>query len=197
VRRTDADKCSRRGPIGSLTVVIATGIATVRRHLTRSAHCNPWAGALAGLVSCHTTSRLGHTLVRCATAARIRVATRPPDHLCPESGRSGPDMPGGQRRQGTGPVRCRVPSIPHAWHGLRRRADADCAGHHLPPAGQSGGRGVHGPSHSDAAGLHPPPPDRVDPAGRRLRQPGSRQRRSCSRPTAGPGQRPVPPPVGR
>ena len=43
-----------------------------------------------------------------------------------------------------------------------RRADADGAGHDLPPAGQSGERRGHGPGHGDAAGLHPAPPDRVD-----------------------------------
>ena len=42
-----------------------------------------------------------------------------------------------QRRQGTGPVRCRVPSLPHARHGTRRRTDADRAGDYLSRAGQS------------------------------------------------------------
>ena len=72
------------------------------------------------------------------------------------------------------PFGARVPSLSHPWHGLRRRADADRAGHHLPPAGQCGGRPGHGPGHGDAAGLHPPPPDRVDTTRQRFRQPGPR-----------------------
>ena len=126
--------------------------------------------------------------IRCATSTGIRVATRPPGHLCPKPGRSRRDMPGGQRRGEPAPFG--VGSIPTS--PLARppsTADADRARHHLLRTGQSGGRAGHGPSHSDAAGLHPPPPDRVDPTGHRLRQSGSRRRRASHRPTAGPGQR--------
>jgi hypothetical protein len=57
--------------------------------------------------------------MRCATSTRIRVAIRPPGHLCPKSGRSRRDMPGGQRRQGSGSVRRRVPSHAQDSAGAR------------------------------------------------------------------------------
>jgi hypothetical protein len=124
--------------------------------------------AIHGLVRWLDWSLLAHdqtsVTLSCAVRppTRIRVAARPPGHLCLESGWSRRDVPGGQRRHGTSTVRGRVPSVSHAWHGIHRRVGPDCARHDLPRASQSNRRARHGSGHGDAARLHPAPPDRVD-----------------------------------
>ena len=119
--------------------------------------------AIHGLVRWLNWSLVAHdqtsVTLSCAVrpATRIRVATR-------SSGQPMRSTPAGLDRNmqavnvdsGTSTVRGRVPSVSHAWHGIHRRADLDCARHDLPRARQSNRRARHGSGHGDAARLHRP-----------------------------------------